>query len=162
MIGAARLDARIYEDIEADPKRTAASVFVVVIASVGAAIGTGNTGSAVIGITLAALLSWIVWILLTLVIGVRLMPGPDTHADVGQIMRTTGFSSAPGVLRVLGAIPVIGWPIFLAVTFWMLLTFVVAIRHALDYDSFARAFAVCLLGWIIHGLLFFGLVLVAI
>jgi hypothetical protein len=32
----------------------------------------------------------------------------------------------------------------------MLMTFVVAIRQALDYSSTGRAIAVCLLGWIIQ------------
>jgi hypothetical protein len=40
----------------------------------------------------------------------------------------------------------------------MLLTFVVAVRQALDYASSARALAVCLLGWLIHGVLFFAFV----
>jgi hypothetical protein len=40
----------------------------------------------------------------------------------------------------------------------MLLTFVVAIRQALDYTNTGRAVAVCLLGWLIHGILFFGFV----
>jgi len=44
----------------------------------------------------------------------------------------------------------------------MLFTFVVAVRQALDYSSTGRALAVCLLGWIIHGVLFFGFVLVAL
>jgi hypothetical protein len=53
-------------------------------------------------------------------------------------------------------------PVFIGVTFWMLLAFVVAIRHALDYSSLSRAFAVCFLGWLVHGVLFFAFVLVAL
>jgi hypothetical protein len=90
------------------------------------------------------------------------MPGKATKADFGQVMRTTGFSAAPGVFRVLGAIPVIGWFLFLIVTVWMLMSFVVAVRQALDYQTTGRAFAVCLLGWIIHAILFFGFVMVAV
>jgi hypothetical protein len=66
------------------------------------------------------------------------------------------------VFRIFGALPGIGLPIFLAVTVWMLFTFVVAIRQALDYTSFNRALAVCLLGWVINGLLFIAFVAVAI
>jgi uncharacterized membrane protein YczE len=44
----------------------------------------------------------------------------------------------------------------------MLLSFVVAVRQALDYTSTGRAIAVCLLGWIIHGVVFFGFVLTAL
>ena len=163
MIGAARLDARVYEDVEANPKTTAGAVFIVVIASIAAAIGTGETGlRGIIGITIAALVSWMVWIGLTLVIGTKVMRGPNTESNVGEVLRTTGFSAAPGVLRVFGGIPVIGLPIFIGVTFWMLLAFVIAVRQALDYDSFSRAFAVCFLGWLIHAVLFLGFVIVAI
>ena len=44
----------------------------------------------------------------------------------------------------------------------MLLSFVVAIRQALDFTSTGRALAVCLLGWIIHGLVLFGFVRTAL
>jgi hypothetical protein len=60
---------------------------------------------------------------------------------------------------VFGLVPVIGWYIFAAATIWMLLTFVVAVRQALDYKSTGRAVVVCLLGWIVHGIVFFGFVL---
>jgi hypothetical protein len=90
------------------------------------------------------------------------LPDLATHTDIGEIIRTTGFSASPGVFRILAGIPGIGLPIFLGVTIWMLFTFVVAIRQALDYASFNRALAVCFLGWLIHGLLFFAFVMVAI
>ena len=162
MIGAARLDANTYEEVEADSTSTASAILVVLIASVAAAVGTGSANLAgIAGLTLAALLSWMVWIALTLVIGKWIMPGPETQTNIGEILRTTGFSASPGVFRIFGVIPGIGLPIFLGVTAWMLLTFVVAIRQALDYASFKHALAVCVLGWVIHGLLFFGFVWVA-
>jgi hypothetical protein len=102
-----------------------------------------------------------VWIALTLVIGKWIMPGPETQTNAGEILRTTGFSASPGVFRIFGVIPGIGLPIFLGVTAWMLLTFVVAIRQALDYASFKQALAVCVLGWVLHGLVFFGFVWVS-
>jgi hypothetical protein len=162
MIGAACLDAATYEQVEADSTSSASAIMVVVIASVAAAIGAGSRDlTSIAGITLAAILSWIVWIGLTLVIGKWIMPEPGTHADIGEVLRTTGFSASPGVFRILAGIPGLGLLVFLGVTVWMLFTFVVAIRQALDYTSFTRAFAVCLLGWLIHGLLFFGFVRVA-
>ena len=162
MIGAARLDANTYEQVEADSSSTPSALLVVLIASVAAAVGTGSSSLAgIAGATFAALLSWMVWIGLTLVIGKWTMPDPATQTNIGEILRTTGFSSSPGVFRILGVIPGIGLPIFLGVTAWMLLTFVVAIRQALDYASFKHALAVCVLGWVIHGLLFFGFVWVA-
>jgi hypothetical protein len=48
------------------------------------------------------------------------------------------------------------------VTLWMLIAFIIATRQALDYTSFLRAFAVCVLGWLIYSVLFFGFVVVAL
>jgi energy-converting hydrogenase Eha subunit B len=159
MIGAARFDSGTYEEVEADLTANGQAVAVVIISSVGAAIGTGATDPrGVLGMLAAAILSWLVWVVLTLFIGTRLLPGNATKSDFGEVLRTTGFSASVGILRIFGRLPVIGWPIFVIVTIWMLLTFVVAIRQALDYNSTPRALAVCLLGWFIHGILFFGFV----
>jgi len=163
MMGAARLDARTYEQVEADSASTGSAILVVFIASVAAAVGLGSTDlTGIAGVTVAAFLSWAVWIALTLVIGKWVMPERGTHTNIGEILRTTGFSASPGVFRIFAGLPGIGLPIFLGVTVWMLFAFVVAIRQALDYASFNRALAVCLLGWVIHGLLFFAFVRVAI
>jgi hypothetical protein len=163
MIGASRLDAQTYEQVEADRASTAGAVFVVVMASIAAAVGSGVRDFAgVISAVIVLLATWVVWVGLTYIIGTRLLPEPQTHADIGEMLRTTGFSASPGVLRILGLLPAIGLPIFIGITFWMLLTFVVAVRQALDYGSSGRALAVCLFGWLIHALLFFGFVFVAI
>jgi len=163
MIAASRLDVQTYEQVEADRASNAGAVFIVVVASIAAAIGSGARDFAgVISGIIVLLLTWLVWVGLTYFIGTRLLPGPQTHADIGEVLRTTGFSASPGVLRIFGLLPAVGLPIFIGITVWMLITFVVAIRQALDYASSGRALAVCVLGWLIHGLLLFGFVLVAI
>jgi hypothetical protein len=159
MVGAARLHAGTYEEVEADGSANAQAIGVVVLSSLAAAIGVGATDvRSAISMLVVALLSWVIWVLLTLFIGTRLLPGSVTSADFGQILRTTGFSASVGILRVLGVFPAIREPVFAVVTILMLLTFVVAIRQALDYSSTGRAVAVCVLGWLIHGILFFGFV----
>jgi len=163
MIRASGFDVKTYEQVEADRRTTAGAVFIVVGASLAAAVGSGARDViSLIGATAVLVLTWTVWLALTYVIGTRLLPEPQTHADMGELLRTTGFSASPGVLRVLGVVPGLALPIFLAVTVWMLLTFVVAVRQALDYASSARALAVCVLGWLIHAVLLFAFVLVAI
>jgi hypothetical protein len=163
MIGASRLDAGTYEEVEADRGSTGGAFLVVLVASVAAAIGSGARDvTTVITILVLLLATWMIWVGLTFFIGTALLPQPQTRADIGEVLRTTGFSASPGVLRILGVLPVIGLPIFIGITFWMLATFTVAIRQALDYPSSGRALAVCVLGWLIHGVLFFGFVTVAI
>jgi hypothetical protein len=64
-------------------------------------------------------------------------------------LRTLGFSSAPGILRLLGLIPGLTVVVFSLVYGWMLVAIVVGVRQALDYTSTIRAFAVCVMGGLI-------------
>src|SRR5206468_13093528 len=99
---------------------------------------------------IAALAGWFIWAFLTYFIGTRILPEPQTSADLGQLLRTTGFSSSPGVLRILGVLPLIGGLMSLLVPVWMLAAMVVAVRQALDYRSTGRAFGVCFVGWAVY------------
>jgi hypothetical protein len=72
------------------------------------------------------------------------------------LLRTIGFSSSPGVLRVLGIIPMLGNILNFIVGIWMLVAMVIAVRQALDYNSTWRAVGVCLIGWIVQ-ITIFGL-----
>jgi hypothetical protein len=49
--------------------------------------------------------------------------------------------------------PLVARPAFVLALVWMLVSMVVAVRQALDYESTARALAVCAIGWILSGLL---------
>jgi hypothetical protein len=149
MMRAARFDVQLYEEVEADTHATAQATSVVVMSSVAAGVGTlGHGGmSGVLAGTGFALIAWYIWALMTYWIGTRLLPEPQTEADVGQLLRTTGFSSAPGVVRVLGVVPGLTKVIFLIAGIWMLMTMVVAVRQALDYTGTARALGVCAIGW---------------
>jgi hypothetical protein len=152
VIRAARLDASLYEEVEADPSSMGQAMTVVVLASIAGGIGTagieGQPGL-VLGLILN-LVGWYIWAFLTYFIGTRLLPQPSTEADVGQLLRTLGFAAAPGLLRVVGFIPVIGPLVIVITAFWSLATMVVAVRQALDYDSTPRAILVCLIGWVVQ------------
>ena len=151
VLGAAVLDRRTYEEVEADGRATGQAVGVVLLASVGGGIGLLGLGvptpqSLVAGIA-GALIGWIAWAALTYLIGTRLLPEPQTRADVGELLRTIAFASAPGLLRVFGLVPFLGLTIYAIASIWMLLAMVVAVRQALDYKSTGRAIDVCVVGW---------------
>ncbi|NOX35995.1 MAG: hypothetical protein GXO78_00505 [Calditrichaeota bacterium] len=151
MIRAAKLDVALYEEVEADVNATGQAMVVVVLSSVAAGIGSigvpGRPGL-IMG-AIGALIAWFLWALVTYFIGTRVLPTEKTEADLGQLLRTIGFSSAPGVLRVLGIIPGLYGLIFFIANLWMLVAMVIAVRQALDYDSTFRAAMVCLIGWFI-------------
>jgi hypothetical protein len=37
---------------------------------------------------------------------------PQTRANLGELLRTLAFAATPGLLRVVGAIPILRWPSF--------------------------------------------------
>ena len=152
LIGAAACDIAIYEDVEADRGATALALVVVLCSSIAGGIGlTGLTGGPVniAVLSVVSLMAWAAWALLTYTIGVYLLPESQTRADVGQLLRTIGFASTPGLLRVLGYIRPVALPVLAATQIWMLVAMVVAVRQALDYRSTARAIAVCVMGWVL-------------
>ena len=152
MIRAAKLDASLYEEVEADRGALGQATAVVVLASLAAGFGAfarGGVGGFLFG-TIAALAGWYVWAFLTYWIGTRFLPEPQTQADYGELLRTIGFSSAPGVIRVLGIIPALTGLVFLVASIWMLVAMVIAVRQALDYTGTLRAAGVCLIGWIVQ------------
>jgi hypothetical protein len=151
ILGALALDPVIYEEVEADRGATVQALFVVVLSSLSAGLGARGFGSGslqgVLFISGLALVAWATWALVTFQIGARLMPEPQTRADVGELLRTIGFSAAPGMLRVFGVVPGAAIPAFTITAVWMLVAMIVAVRQALDYESTWRAVAVCALGW---------------
>ncbi len=156
MIRAAKLDVAVYEEVEADTGTMGQAMGVVILSSVAAGIGTiSATGiKGLIFGTIAALLGWFIWAFLTYFIGTRLLPEPQTKADYGELLRTIGFSSSPGVLRVLAIIPMLGAILNFVIGIWMLVAMVIAVRQALDYKSTWRAVGVCLIGWIVQIVIF--------
>lgn len=154
MLRASLLDPEAYEEVEADRGATGQAAVVVALSALAAGVGSiENGGVAGIGWQAAAALAgWWVWAWLAYMIGTRLLPGPDTVADHGELLRTIGFSSAPGMLRILAVVPGIAGPVFLLSTLWMLAAMVVGVRQALDYASTGRAIAVCAIGFPVYAL----------
>ena len=156
IIRAAKLDVDLYEEVEADKGAMGQAMGVVVLSGVAAGVGSAGT-SGIAGIlfgTIAALVGWYVWAYITYFVGTKFLPEPQTKADHGELLRTIGFSSSPGILRVLGIIPLFYGIIFLITGIWMLVAMVIAVRQALDYKSTLRAAGVCVIGWIIQGIIF--------
>lgn len=146
MKGAAFLDIPTYEEVEHDESLTVQAATVVVIVAVARGIGNlggGETG--IIGGVIGALLGWLLWSGVTYLIGDKLLGGTATW---GELLRTLGYAQAPGVLLVLGIIPFFGWLVGLVVFIWLLVTGVVAIRQALDFDT-GKAILTAVLGWLV-------------
>ena len=155
IIRAAKLDVNLYEEVEADRGALGQAMGVVVLSSIAAGVGSiTRVGFSGIFIgTITALIGWYVWAYLTYFIGTKFLPEPQTEADIGELLRTIGFSSSPGLIRVFGIIPGLGAIVFFAASVWMLVAMVIAVRQALDYKSTLRAVGVCAIGWIVQMLI---------
>jgi hypothetical protein len=157
MLRAAKLEVKLYEEVERDPSTQRQAVGVVVLSSLAFGIGTGaGLGGLVVG-TIAAVIGWYIWAYLTYFIGTRLLPEPQTQADHGELLRTLGFANAPGVVSVLGIIPGLRGIVIAVAQLWMLVAGIVAIRSALDYQSTLRAVGVVVIGWIVRAVVLMAL-----
>lgn len=150
IIGALKLDPHTYEEVEADSSATMQAVLVVIAVAIASGIGGlgGGIGGLILGVV-SAIIQWALWAFITFIIGTTIFKTPETHANWGQLARTTGFAQAPGLLRILGIIPFLGGIIVFVALIWQLVAMVIAVRHALDYTSTLRAVGVVLVGGVI-------------
>ena len=149
IIRASMLDSNLYEEVEADKSTQGQAMAVVVLSSIagGMAFNTGSLSGIITGI-IASLASWYVWAYLTYFIGTKFLPEPQTKADLGELLRTIGFASSPGLLRVFCVIPGVGMLVYSISSVWMLVAMIIAVRQALDYNSTLRAVLVCVIGYV--------------
>lgn len=157
VLGAIRLSAATYEDVEHDPGATwQAAVLVIVVSltqSVSWYFGFWDTAG-ILRSALHALVAWVIGALVLWQIGTRVLPGRRTEADLGQLLRTVGFAQSPGLLGLLVVVPVVGLFVPFLVSLWIIAATFVAVRQALDYDRTFRAIVVCLLAWLVSAVVF--------
>ena len=148
IIRASKLDVNLYEEVEADKGAMTQAMGVVVLSSIAAGIGSiSSIGlKGIIFGTVSALIAWYVWAYMVYFIGAKILPEPQTESDVGELLRTIGFSSSPGLIRILAIIPGIAEIVFTIASIWMLVATIIAVRQALDYQSTLRAVGVCIIG----------------
>ena len=146
-----KLDQSVFAEIEKDESATAEALIIVLAASFLSALGAGiaNSGrffGAFIGeFVTGVLVGWIVWSLITLWIGTNLFEG---KADLGEMLRTIGYASAPRLLGLFRFIPCIGPLIALIGAILSLVAAFFAIREALDLDT-PKTLATVVIGWIV-------------
>ena len=139
MLGAALLDVRGFDEVAADDGATFHALIVVALVALASGVGTmgvGDAGAFSLFLGLAyGLLSWVVWTLITSAVAATLLAKSGPRAGWGRLVRTTGFAQAPGVLRVLGLLPVIGPFVFFGVLLWQLAAMEVAVRQTFGFGS---------------------------
>lgn len=145
MVGAAMLRSNVYDEVEADTDATSQAALVVGLVALAGAIGGAGAGlgGIVTGI-FSAYIGWLLWSGVAYLVGDKLFGGTATW---GELLRTIGFAQAPGILYLIGVIPLLGWLVNLLVAFWILIAVIVAIRQALDFGT-GRALLTAIVGFI--------------
>ena len=144
------LHADTYEEIEADPKSIWQALFIVALASASAGLGAWLRAMAghdlVAGalpldtylamVTLELPFSWLASSAFAYMVGATFLAGPETETDYAEVLRTTGFAFAPGILFALGWLPdPIGLSALALGRLWILVACIVAVRQALDFTT---------------------------
>ncbi len=148
LMGAALMDGSVYEDVEADRHAGPQATAVVLLASLAPVVGLsrifGFQSDALLRVAALSIVTWVAWAVLIFQIGTRVLPEPQTRTSLGELLRTTGFAAAPGLLQVFAMLPGMLMPVLIATWIWMIAAMVVGVQHALDYRSTRRALLVCL------------------
>jgi hypothetical protein len=159
IIGATLLRVKVYEEVEADKSATLQAMGVVILSALATGISLPSflgfpisISGLIVGVA-SSLIGWALLAWITYMVGTRLFPTPETKADWGELARTLGFAQSPGILRVLGIVPVIGPIIFSIASIWGIVTTIIAIRQALDYTSTWRAISVTLVSYMPYALI---------
>ena len=151
-----KIDVSIFEEVQKDKNATVQAGVVVVLSSLAAGVGALQLGASnFILAPILSLLSWYVWAYIIYFVGVKLFGGAKTKSNHGELLRTIGFSSAPGLIRVFGVTPDLMTVTFVGSAFWMLACMVVAVKSALDYDSLWKSFGVVIIAWLFQAFFLF-------
>ena len=127
---AIKIDVDLYEEVERDKSATFQAGLVVVLSSMAAGVGALQLGASNFLIApVLSLISWYVWAYIIYFVGVKLFPDKNTKSDHGELLRTIGFSSAPGLIRIFGITPDLMTVTFIGSAFWMLACMVLSLIH---------------------------------
>ena len=155
---AIKIDIELYEEVEKDKSATVQAGLVVVLSSLAAGVGALQMGSS--NFLMAPILSFAKLVcvgLRNLFCWCKTFGGPNTKSDHGELLRTIGFSSAPGLIRVFGITPELMTVTFIGSAFWMLACMVVAVKSALDYESLWKSLGVVIVAWLFQAFFLFWL-----
>ena len=138
LLGALRLDARTYREVEQDTNANGQAALTVVLAALAAGIGyvlSRDIVQNVVGTALSSLLQWVIFSFVAYYVGASLFSTGQTSVTPGQVLRTIGFAQAPKLLLIVAVVPVLGWIVGLIVFFWFLAAAITALREAFEFDT---------------------------
>lgn len=142
-----KLDFTVFPEIEQDEAATTEAAVIVLVTSLIGALGLIGAGfwRFLLQFVISVGVGWLLWSYITLIVGTRLFGGSATFWGMA---RTLGYASAPGILRLLGFIPIIGWLFSLAAWVLSLILGFYAVRETLELTT-EKALLTVIIGWVV-------------
>lgn len=145
------LHADTYEEVEADRSAIWQALGIVLATCAASVFGAwmqAETGRSLpegalplrlhlVVVAVEPLLTWGVSSAFAYMVGATFFRGPETETDYLEVLRTTGFAFAPGMLAAFAWVEpeIVSLGILAAARVWVLLASVVAVRQALDFTT---------------------------
>ena len=154
-VRAAKLDVALYEEVAGEKQALKQAACVVLVSALAAGLVTvPKFGISSIVITaILGLIAWVLWVGLNYFVGMRFFPEPGSQVNLGRLLRTIGFSNAPGIIRVLAIFPDSQRLVSSFAAAWMLVAMAIAVKAAFNYKNIWKAVGVCVVSFLI--LIFF-------
>jgi hypothetical protein len=157
VIGVLTLDTRAYEAIKRDPGAMGQSAAVVIVSALATntwvALFAPRGATRAIGGVVLAIVAWVLFAGLVWWVGRRWFAPNWAPPDFRTLLRLTGFATAPGLLNILGFVPVIGWLVLMVASIWSLITAYTAVRVGLATNE-RYALAATFIAYVANALLF--------
>lgn len=157
VLGVVKLQEPVYAEIKRDASALIQAVLVVVISALATnawvAVFAPNGIVRALGGLVLAFAAWLLFGTLAWWLGTRWFAPKWAPPDVRQVLTLTGFATAPGVLNILGFVPLIGWLILMVASIWGLLTAYTAVRIGLGADE-RNGLAATFIAYLANALLF--------
>lgn len=140
-------DTAIYADVAGNRGASLQALTIVFLSAIAAGVpayfeaGFAGTDRFVSQMFLA-IVGWVLWVSITYFVGTQLFRKRVPGRDWQSLARSLGFAQSVGILRVLGFIPGLGVALTLVILVWIFITSVLAIRGALEIESYRRAIGV--------------------
>ena len=149
-----KIDPEVFDEVQKDKKATVAAGIVVILSSLAAGIGATHLGAVNFYLAPAlSLVTWFVWAYIVYFVGVKLFPDTKTKTTHQALLRSIGFSNAPGIIRVFGFNEDLMTVTFIGSALWMLACMVVAVRQTLNFKSLWKALGVVIVSWFVQAFL---------
>jgi hypothetical protein len=157
VVGVVRLELPTYEAIKRDPGAMGQAALVVLLTGVAtnvwvAAFAPRGAVNALGGIVLA-FVAWGLFAVLVWWLGRRWFSPTWAPPDLGQLLRLTGFATAPTFLNLFGFVPLIGWLVLMIASIWSLITAYTAVRVGLATTE-GKALAATFIAYLANAVLF--------